>query len=31
MRVCFVADPEGNIIELNQGYVDELKPPLFPG
>jgi len=23
MRVCWVADPEGNILELNQGYVDE--------
>lgn len=23
MKVCWVADPEGNIIELNQGYKDE--------
>jgi hypothetical protein len=23
MKVCWVADQEGNIIELNQGYVDE--------
>ena len=23
MKVCWVADPEGNIIELNQGYLDE--------
>jgi len=23
MRVCWIADPEGNIIELNQGYIDE--------
>jgi glyoxylase I family protein len=23
MKVCWLADPEGNIIELNQGYVDE--------
>ena len=23
MKVCWVADPEGNIIELNQGYADE--------
>ena len=23
MKVCWVADPEGNILELNQGYVDE--------
>ncbi|MDD5091011.1 MAG: VOC family protein [Candidatus Wallbacteria bacterium] len=22
MRICWVADPEGNIIELNQGYSD---------
>lgn len=27
MRVCWVADPEGNIVELNQGYVDEKNPP----
>lgn len=27
MKVCWLADPEGNIIELNQGYVDEKKPP----
>lgn len=27
MRVCWLADPEGNIIELNQGYVDEKNPP----
>lgn len=29
MRVCWVADPEGNIVELNQGYVDETDPPKF--
>jgi glyoxylase I family protein len=23
MKVCWIADPEGNIIELNQGYKDE--------
>ncbi|MBI4650356.1 VOC family protein, partial [Candidatus Desantisbacteria bacterium] len=23
MKVAWVADPEGNIIELNQGYCDE--------
>ncbi|MCX5697907.1 MAG: VOC family protein [Candidatus Omnitrophica bacterium] len=23
MKVCWIADPEGNIVELNQGYVDE--------
>ncbi len=27
MKVVWVADPEGNIIELNQGYRDEGKPP----
>lgn len=27
MRVVWAADPEGNIIELNQGYVDEENPP----
>jgi glyoxylase I family protein len=27
MRVAWVADPEGNIVELNQGYIDEANPP----
>jgi glyoxylase I family protein len=27
MRTAWVADPEGNIIELAQGYVDEENPP----
>jgi glyoxylase I family protein len=27
MKVVWVADPEGNIIELNQGYRDEQNPP----
>jgi glyoxylase I family protein len=27
MRVVWLADPEGNIVELNQGYVDEENPP----
>ena len=27
MRVAWISDPEGNIIELNQGYVDEPSPP----
>jgi glyoxylase I family protein len=27
MRVAWISDPEGNIVELNQGYVDELSPP----
>lgn len=27
MRVAWLADPEGNIIELNQGYKDEENPP----
>ena len=31
MRVAWIADPEGNIVELNQGYVDEEMPPPFPG
>ncbi len=31
MRVCWLSDPEGNIVELNQGYVDEDLPPPLPG
>jgi len=27
MRVVWMSDPEGNIVELNQGYVDEDNPP----
>lgn len=27
MRVAWVSDPDGNIVELNQGYVDEDDPP----
>lgn len=27
MRVAWIADPEDNIVELNQGYVDEENPP----
>lgn len=27
MSVCWLADPDGNIVELNQGYVDETNPP----
>lgn len=27
MKVCWIADPEGNIVELNQGYKDENNPP----
>lgn len=27
MRVAWVSDPDGNIVELNQGYVDEENPP----
>ena len=23
MKVCWIADPEGNILELNQGYADD--------
>ncbi|MBW1804203.1 MAG: VOC family protein [Deltaproteobacteria bacterium] len=31
MKVCWIADPEGNIIELNQGYTDEAHPLPFDG
>jgi len=27
MRAVWVSDPEGNVVELNQGYVDEQNPP----
>ena len=27
MRVAWISDPEGNIVELNQGYTDETNPP----
>jgi glyoxylase I family protein len=27
MRAIWLADPEGNVVELNQGYVDEANPP----
>ena len=27
MRVAWISDPEGNIVELNQGYEDETAPP----
>ncbi|MBU0970371.1 MAG: VOC family protein [Proteobacteria bacterium] len=27
MKVCWIADPEDNIVELNQGYRDEEDPP----
>jgi glyoxylase I family protein len=30
MRVVWLADPAGNIVELNQGYVDEPNPPALP-
>ena len=30
MRVAWISDPEGNIVELNQGYVDEASPPPAP-
>lgn len=26
MKVCWIADPDGNIVELNHGYVDEKTP-----
>jgi glyoxylase I family protein len=31
MRVAWVSDPEGNIVELNEGYVDERDPPPLDG
>jgi glyoxylase I family protein len=31
MRTAWVSDPEGNIVELNQGYVDERDPPPLDG
>jgi len=30
MRVAWIADPEDNIVELNEGYVDEENPPALP-
>lgn len=30
MRAAWIADPEGNIVELNQGYYDEDSPPPLP-
>ena len=27
MRVAWISDPEGNIVELNQGYAEEKSPP----
>jgi glyoxylase I family protein len=30
MRVAWLADPDDNIVELNQGYVDEENPPALP-
>lgn len=27
MKVCWIKDPEGNIVELSEGYSDELDPP----
>lgn len=29
MKVAWVRDPEGNIVELNQGYRDQANPPAF--
>lgn len=26
-RTAWITDPEGNVVELNQGYVDEAHPP----
>jgi glyoxylase I family protein len=30
-RTAWITDPEGNVIELNQGFVDEENPPPFEG
>ena len=30
MRAAWIADPEGNIVELNQGFYDEDSPPPLP-
>lgn len=30
MRAVWIADPEGNIVELNEGYYDEDNPPVAP-
>ncbi|OPZ20126.1 MAG: putative lyase [candidate division BRC1 bacterium ADurb.BinA364] len=27
MRVCFLEDPEGNVVELMEGYADQSNPP----
>ncbi|MBV9616455.1 MAG: VOC family protein, partial [Ktedonobacteraceae bacterium] len=29
-RSVWLADPEGNIIEISQGFVDQENPPLLP-
>ena len=29
-RTVWVADPEGNIVEISQGYTDQKNPPPFP-
>ena len=29
-RTAWVADPEGNIVEISQGYVDQRDPPPMP-
>ena len=30
-KTAWVADPEGNIVEVSQGYVDQPTPPPLPG
>jgi glyoxylase I family protein len=30
-RTVWVEDPEGNVVEISQGFVDEENPPAFPG
>jgi glyoxylase I family protein len=29
-RSCWLRDPEGNIVEISQGFVDQDNPPLLP-
>jgi glyoxylase I family protein len=30
-KTAWISDPEGNIVEISQGFVDQEKPPPFPG
>lgn len=29
-RTVWIADPEGNIIELSEGFIDQINPPALP-